>query len=61
MTGIEAAAEIVSLKGWSGELVFVTAYDEYAIKAFEHGALDYLLKPVETERLALRRCGLAPA
>lgn len=33
-------------------VVFVTAYDEYAIKAFEVNALDYLVKPVEPERLA---------
>lgn len=33
-------------------VIFVTAYDEYAIKAFEVNALDYLLKPVEDERLA---------
>lgn len=33
-------------------VVFVTAYDEYAVKAFEENALDYLLKPVEEERLA---------
>ncbi|BCR04459.1 putative response regulatory protein [Desulfuromonas versatilis] len=32
-------------------VVFVTAYDEYALKAFEENALDYLLKPVEQERL----------
>ena len=52
LTGIEAAQEIVALPGWVGEIVFVTAYDEYAVAAFEQGALDYLLKPVETERLA---------
>ena len=52
MTGIEAAREIVALPDWKGEIVFVTAYDEYAIAAFEQGALDYLLKPVETGRLA---------
>jgi DNA-binding LytR/AlgR family response regulator len=52
MTGLEAAAEIVALPSWSGEIVFVTAYDEYAIAAFEQGALDYLLKPVEAQRLA---------
>ena len=33
-------------------VVFVTAYDEYALKAFEENALDYLLKPVESGRLA---------
>jgi len=33
-------------------VVFVTAYDEYALKAFEESALDYLLKPVQAERLA---------
>ncbi|MBK7183297.1 MAG: response regulator transcription factor, partial [Bacteroidetes bacterium] len=34
------------------EVVFVTAYDEYAIRAFEVNALDYLLKPVQSSRLA---------
>jgi DNA-binding LytR/AlgR family response regulator len=52
MTGIEAAREILALPAWTGEIVFVTAYDEYAVAAFEQGALDYLLKPVEPERLA---------
>ena len=52
MTGIEAGREILALPDWQGEIVFVTAYDEYAVAAFEHGALDYLLKPVEPERLA---------
>lgn len=33
-------------------IVFTTAYDQYAIKAFEEGSVDYLLKPIETERLA---------
>jgi DNA-binding LytR/AlgR family response regulator len=52
MTGLEAAREIIALPEWAGEVVFVTAYDEYAIAAFEQGALDYLLKPVEPQRLA---------
>lgn len=46
-TGLEVAAEL----GDSIHTVFVTAYDEFAIKAFENGAADYLLKPVEDERL----------
>jgi len=51
MTGIEAAREILSLDNWRGAIVFVTAFDEYAVDAFEQGALDYLLKPVELDRL----------
>lgn len=34
-------------------IVFVTAYDQYALRAFEHAAVDYVLKPVEADRLAL--------
>ena len=43
-------------------VIFVTAYDEYAIRAFEVNALDYLMKPVEPDRLAiaLRRLRQAP-
>jgi DNA-binding LytR/AlgR family response regulator len=52
MTGIEAAREIATLEHVP-EIVFVTAYDQYAIGAFEHGAIDYVLKPAERERLAL--------
>jgi DNA-binding LytR/AlgR family response regulator len=48
MTGLEAAAR---LKG-QAELVFLTAYDQHAVAAFEHRAADYLLKPLEAERLA---------
>ena len=48
MTGVEAARFI----GRRAHLVFVTAFDQYAVQAFEHGALDYLVKPVEPARLA---------
>ncbi|MEP7154879.1 MAG: LytTR family DNA-binding domain-containing protein [Betaproteobacteria bacterium] len=47
-TGLEVAAEI----GDASHLVFITAYDEYAVQAFENGAVDYLMKPVEADRLA---------
>lgn len=46
--GIEAARSLYR----QCHIVFVTAYDEYAVAAFEHGALDYLLKPVAPARLA---------
>ena len=50
LTGMEvAAAALESSPGT--QVVFVTAYDQYAIDAFEHGAADYLLKPVTAERL----------
>jgi DNA-binding LytR/AlgR family response regulator len=48
LSGVDAANHI----GRRAHLVFVTAYDHYAVKAFAHGALDYLLKPVEGARLA---------
>jgi DNA-binding LytR/AlgR family response regulator len=51
MTGIEAAREIALLPDLPCEVVFVTAYDQYAIEAFEQGALDYVLKPAEPARL----------
>jgi DNA-binding LytR/AlgR family response regulator len=51
-SGIEAAREIAGLGGRVPEIVFVTAYDQYAIDAFEAGVLDYVLKPAERERLA---------
>jgi DNA-binding LytR/AlgR family response regulator len=47
-SGIEAAQHI----GRRAHVVFVTAYDQYAVEAFSHGALDYLVKPVEPARLA---------
>lgn len=61
MTGIEAARAIAQLPtdddtddGWLGcEIVFITAYDQYAIEAFEQGVVDYVLKPAERERLTV--------
>lgn len=63
ITGIDAARHIAQLPTWDEaggdglwpgcEIVFVTAYDQYAVQAFEAGVVDYLLKPAEPERLAL--------
>ena len=52
-TGIEAARDIARLDGRLPEIVFVTAYDQYAIDAFQQGVIDYVLKPAERERLAV--------
>ena len=52
-TGIEAAREIAALEGRVPEIVFVTAYDQYAIDAFQQGVIDYVLKPAERERLVV--------
>ncbi len=63
MTGVEAAREI----GDACHIVFITAYSEYAVDAFEQGAADYVLKPADRERLELtvarlrKRLGERPA
>ena len=49
MDGIQAARALAG----RAHVVFVTAYDQYAISAFEQGAVDYLLKPADPERVAL--------
>ena len=49
MDGIEAARALAG----SVHVVFVTAYDQHAVTAFEQGAVDYVLKPAEPERLAI--------
>ena len=62
-SGIEAAREIAqmsaALDGHVPEIVFVTAYDQYAIDAFQQGVIDYVLKPAERERLAVTEIGRA--
>lgn len=52
LNGIELAEQILETKP-NLPIVFVTAYDEYAIKAFELNAMDYVLKPVSTSRLLM--------
>src|SRR6187401_2609242 len=51
LTGLEVAAAAAEVSP-ATQVVFVTAYDQYAIDAFDRGAVDYLLKPVTRERLA---------
>ncbi|MDN4036485.1 LytTR family DNA-binding domain-containing protein [Massilia sp. YIM B02443] len=61
LTGLEVAQGIEG----ATRVVFVTAFDAFALQAFEHAALDYVLKPVGTERLARTvarlRAATAPA
>lgn len=62
MNGLDAARAI----GEASHVVFVTAYDRYAVEAFERGAVDYVLKPATGERLGqtvkrLRARAAAPA
>jgi len=68
VNGVEAARQI----GRRAQLVFVTAYEQYAVQAFEQGALDYVVKPVDParledtverlqERLRQQRAGRLPA
>ncbi len=50
----DASAADAAGQPWRGsEIVFITAYDQYAIEAFEQGVVDYVLKPAERERLQL--------
>ena len=64
VSGLDVARAVVAA---GGLVVFTTAYDEYAIRAFEAGAADYLLKPIAPARLALAverlqaRLGAPPA
>jgi DNA-binding LytR/AlgR family response regulator len=51
LTGLEVAAAMAEASPQT-HIVFVTAYDQYALDAFDKGAVDYLLKPVARDRLA---------
>ena len=57
LTGVEAARRIAQMEVGDDdllpEIVFITAYDQYAVEAFEQGVADYVLKPAERERLAV--------
>ena len=57
LTGVDAARQIAQMDIGDDEhlpeIVFITAYDQYAIEAFEQGVADYVLKPAERERLGV--------
>src|SRR5215471_15302345 len=48
---VKSGLEVADALAGSCHVVFVTAYDEYAVTAFEQGAVDYVLKPVTPERI----------
>ena len=57
LTGVDAARQIAQMAIGDDEhlpeIVFITAYDQYAVEAFEQGVCDYVLKPAERDRLQL--------
>jgi two-component system LytT family response regulator len=57
-SGFDILDDLSRIKSVNPHIVFTTAYDEYALKAFDYAAFDYILKPVDPDRLAdtLRRC-----
>jgi two-component system LytT family response regulator len=57
----ETGMDLLPLLGVDVDVVFVTAHDDYTLRAFEVNALDYLLKPVAPERLAVTVSRLAAA
>jgi two-component system LytT family response regulator len=52
MPGNKTGFDLLDVLEYTPKVVFTTAYNEFAIKAFEFNALDYLLKPIETHRLS---------
>ncbi|HEX3837603.1 MAG TPA: LytTR family DNA-binding domain-containing protein [Steroidobacteraceae bacterium] len=45
--------EVARHASGKSHVVFITAYDQYALQAFEHGAIDYILKPIDSQRMAV--------
>ena len=52
MSGLELAARVLALDAEAPAVIFITAYDEFALRAFEVHALDYVLKPIDEHRFA---------
>ncbi|QNL47909.1 response regulator transcription factor [Olivibacter sp. SDN3] len=50
---LDGLAGVEMLKGWYKRLIYVTAHEQYAVQAFKHRAIDYLVKPVSLEDLVL--------
>ncbi len=50
--------DLLEKLNWTPQVIFTTAYDQYAVKAFEINALDYLMKPINPERLATSLDGI---
>lgn len=51
MPGEKTGFDLLAMLDYSPKVIFTTAYNEFAIKAFEYNALDYLLKPIESARM----------
>jgi len=53
-SGIQLAERLTTMEGFDSQIVFCTAYDQFAVDAFSLNAVDYLMKPIDPERL--QRC-----
>ena len=52
MPGNKTGFDLLEMLDYAPKVIFTTAYNDFAIKAFEYNALDYLLKPIETRRIS---------
>lgn len=52
LKGIEVLDSISAINGYKPFIIIITAYEQYALKAFEHDVVDYLLKPIDTKRFS---------
>ena len=52
LKGLEVMASISTIEGYKPFIIIISAYDQYALKAFEYDVVDYLLKPIDTKRFS---------